>query len=127
MKILKSIIILSIFILTMSACGSGQLLGPKYELVCEVDTESYKYWIEGEEGEFRELNVSDMTRSQVFSPSGVLESVEIEFDQKRTYSESGNVYYFKGTVVVDFVQDTVSYEITATGDTIDGPQTCKGE
>jgi hypothetical protein len=127
MKILKSIIIFSIFILALSACGSGQLLGPKYELFCEVDTESYKYWIEGDEGEFSEQNVSDMTRSQTFGPGGDLESVEIEFDQKRTYSESGNVYYFKGTVAVNFVQDTVSYEITATGDTLDGPQTCKSD
>jgi len=92
-----------------------------------VDIESYEYWIEGEEGEFSQENVSDMTRSQVFSPSGNLESVKIEFDQKRTYSESGNVYYFKGTVAVDFVQDTVSYDITAMGDTLNEAQTCKSD
>jgi len=123
MKTRKVVLFLTLALVLILTTGCGG--GSNYTLECEIDTDQYGWRIDGEEGAFSTKLNRDVTQSSEYDPDGHLTAIKVEVDETRTYEESGNVYVFVGEINLDVLDDTVSYQITVTGETLAEAQTCQ--
>lgn len=139
-KLISLLAILVIASLLVAACGTAQpaaapTVAPtaaptpteamaKFTLECDIDTDHYGWYIDGEKGAYTSKS-NDVTQSREYDPDGNLTFITIEVDETRTYKESGNSYVFVGEISLNVKDDTVAYHITATGETLPEPQTCQ--
>jgi len=104
-----------------AGCSGGGRNG--YALECNIDTESYVFSIEGEEGPVSTQTHGETTKS-FYDPGGAMTTISVEINRTMTFDESGNSYDLVGSINVDFRTYTVKYDITASGETFGEPQTC---
>lgn len=123
MKTRQVVLLLTLALVLIFTAGCGG--GSNYTLECDIDTDHYGWRIDGEEGAFSTKLNRDVTQSSEYDPDGHLTAIKVEVDETRTYEESGNVYVFVGEINLDVLDDTVSYFITVTGETLAEAQTCQ--
>ena len=113
--------LMMIFILFATAgCGGAK---QEYTLECNIDTEQYGFKIIGEEGSLTTETHGESRKTEF--KDGKMSSTTIEINRTMTFNDSGNSYDIEGEVSVNFLTEVVTYDITATGDTFDEPQTCQ--
>ena len=95
----------------------------EYTLECDIDTEQYSIMISGEEGPLTTQTHGESTSTEY--KDGNLVSITVEVNRTMTFEDSGNSYDIVGEISVNFQTEVVNYEITATGDNFEEPQTCK--
>lgn len=117
----KFIFVLIVSLLMLTACGGGG--DSAGEFICNIDTESYGFEFAGEEGPASIQNHGETTTSN-YDPNGKQTGVTVEVNRTVTFENSGNSYTIVGKIEVDFVNEEVSYDVTATSDVYDVPQTC---
>jgi hypothetical protein len=109
--------------LSLSSCGPGQLFGPTftptpttppYALKCDIGTEQYSIAIEGETGEVITESNNESTKFG-YAASGQRETITVGLNRTVSYKETGHTYKITGQIAVNIIQNTVTYEITATG------------
>jgi hypothetical protein len=111
-------------LLLAAGCSGAVGGGSSYILECNIDAESYGFSIDGEEGPVSTQTHGESTKS-FYDPDGNMTTVSVEINRTMTFDESGNAYDLVGSISVDFRTDTVKYDITASGDPFEEPQTCK--
>jgi hypothetical protein len=111
------VLIASLFLLT--ACGGGSV----GEFICNIGTETYGFEFGGEDGPASVQNHGETTTSN-YDPNGKQTGILVEVNRTVTFEDSGNSYTIVGQIEVDFVTEQVSYDVTATSDVYDEPQTC---
>lgn len=123
MKRLRMLVLVMVVgvLLAIAGCSGGT---SGYTLECNIDTEQYGFVIDGEDGPVS-IQTNGETTQSFYNPSGNIDSVTVEVNRTFTFEESGNSYDIVGEIIVDFRTDTVTYDITATGDSFEEPQTCK--
>ena len=110
----------AVAIMFTGGCGGGS---KSYTLECNIDTEQYGFSIDGEEGPVTTQTHGESTSSNYVD--GNMSSITVEINRTMTFESSGNSYDLEGEIKVDFLTGIIKYDITATGDTFEEPQTCK--
>jgi hypothetical protein len=116
-----AVIVIAGLLLVTTACN---LRSNNYSLECEIDTQQYGFKISGEDGPISVQTQGEKTQSK-YDANGQIESVIVEVNRTLTFEDSGNSYTVVGSINLDPKNETVSYDITATGDTFEEPQTCQ--
>ena len=116
----RFLILSMVLIILSSGCGGG---GQTYTLECNIDTEQYGFSISGEEGPVTIQTHGESTSTEY--QDGNMSSIKVEVNRTLTFENSGNSYDLEGEINVDFLNGIVKYDITATGDTFEEPQSCK--
>lgn len=99
---------------------------PPYVLKCEIGLEKYAITIDGENGE-SSTQMENETTSYGYTPEGQQETLTLALNRTLTYTGSGHVYQIRGKIVLNLLQNSVAYDITASGGGFgDAPQTCQG-
>lgn len=119
MKLSFALMLVIILLVTGGCSGAKQ----EYALECNIDTEQYGFGITGEEGPITTNTHGESTSREI--KDGKVTSITVEIDRTMTFENSGNSYDIVGEVSVNFQTEVVNYEITATSDAFDEPQTCK--
>ena len=114
------VLLMAFVILVTAGCGGGK---QEYTLECDIDTEQYGFKINGEDGPINTQTHGESTSSKY--QDGKMSSITVEINRTMTFEDSGNSYDIEGVISVNFLTEVVTYDITATGDSFDEPQTCK--
>lgn len=117
----KILFVLLVSLLLLTACGGGG--ASTGEFICNIDTEGYGFEFSGEEGPATIQNHGETTTAN-YDPSGKQTGVMVEVNRTVTFENSGNSYTIVGQIEVDFLNEEASYDVTATSDVYDEPQTC---
>lgn len=116
-----AVILIAGLLVVMTACS---FKSNNYSLVCEIDTQQCGFKISGEDGPISVQTKGEKTQSK-YDANGQIQSVMVEVNRTLTFEDSGNSYTVVGSINLDPENETVSYDITATGDTFEDPQSCQ--
>jgi hypothetical protein len=145
-RIAKSMLFVAIS-LGMLACGASTLFGPTptstlphptptstlhpptptpaCALKCSIDTKGYSFDITCESGTVSTEYLGQKTE-YLYDSSGNQTGLKLSVNQKKTYENTKNTYTIKGTIELNQVLNTFSYDITGTGGVFGNtPQNCK--
>lgn len=84
-------------------------------LDCEISTEQYSFSITGEKGDVQ-TSYNGESQNYSYDNSGQVSTITININEDLTYLESDHTYHVEGVLTLDVPSNTVTYDITATGD-----------
>jgi hypothetical protein len=130
--------VLVVLSFTMVACSSGLLIGPTptptippptptpaCAFKCNINTQQYGFEITCESGTVTTTSNNESTHYN-YATSGQMSGITVGVNRDLLFQNNQHKYHIEGTITVDQLANTVTYDITATGDAFGNtPQTCK--
>ena len=97
---------------------------PTTKLECDITAQSYGFKVIGETGEVTTTYNGESTSYQ-YGPGGEIDEAIVTINRTMTYSDSNDTYTLEGTINANLQNNTVTYDVTATGGAFgNNAQTC---
>jgi hypothetical protein len=98
---------------------------PACTFKCDIDTQQYGFEITCESGSVSTTFNNESTHYN-YDTSGQMSGTTLDINRDFLFQTNQHKDHIEGTITIDQLTNTVSYEITASGDSFgDSPQTCK--
>jgi len=107
----------------MTTTEAASIESPAHTLECNINTEQYGFMITGEEFPMATQTRGESTQREY--DAGDLATITIEVNRTISFEASGNSYDLIGSINVDFQTSRVRYDIVATSDAFEEPQSCR--
>ena len=110
-------ILLLVSLVIIIACDKKSVNGDsnsKYNLICNIGTDDYSIGIDGESGTFT-TEYSNEGTQYGYNALGQIETITLNLNRTLTYEDTGNKYTITGVIIVNTIDQTVQWDILATG------------